>query len=110
MWEELTFQIQGSEGIYTVTFSREGTNLTAICSCPAGEYGMHCKHRIALMQGDTSAIISKNKGDIKKVLDMVKGSDIEEILADVIKIGKQLEELQERFTKKKKELARKLND
>jgi uncharacterized Zn finger protein len=110
MSEKLIFQVKGTEGNYTVTFSREGTNLTTTCTCPAREHEMHCKHRIALMWGDPSAIISKNKEDVKKVLEMVKGSDVEEILGDVLRIEKQLEQLQEELTKKKKKLARKMHD
>ena len=41
---------------------------------------------------------------------MVKGSDIEEVLEDVVKIEKQLEELQEEFSEKKKKLAGKMHD
>ena len=108
--DHLKFFVKGSEGNYTVTFSKQGNNLTALCTCPAVEYGTHCKHRIALMKGDSSIILSDNKEDILKLQDMVRGTDVEEALNDYLETEKELEKLQEEFSKKKKKLARKMMD
>jgi uncharacterized Zn finger protein len=45
--EEICFLVQGSaEEPYKVTFRKKGNNLSAYCTCPAGENGQYCKHRI----------------------------------------------------------------
>ena len=49
--------VEGSTGTpYVVKFSREGDSLKTVCSCPAGEKRTHCKHRIALLSGDLTAV------------------------------------------------------
>lgn len=37
--------IGSSENPYEVNFIRRGNNLSAHCTCPAGENGQYCKHR-----------------------------------------------------------------
>ncbi len=41
---------------------------------------------------------------------MVRGTDVEEALNDYLETEKELEKLQEEFSKKKKKLARKMMD
>ena len=108
--DELEFKVQGNEGEYLVSFRREQNNLTAFCTCEAGEHGLHCRHRIALMTGDDSMIISPNKNDITKLLAMVKGSDVEGVLGDVLRLESELEVLKKELTKQKHKLARKMID
>jgi len=108
--DELKFKVRGNEGDYLVSFKRSGNNLTATCTCDAAAYGMHCRHRILLMTGDSSIIISKNKDDIGKLLEMIKEADVEEALKDVLETQKQLEALEKEFSNKKKKLARKMSD
>ena len=73
----IKFLIQGSqEDPYRVDFSMNGTSLTAHCSCPAGENGMYCKHRIRILCGDDEGIVSGNKEDIKLVIENLKNSTL----------------------------------
>jgi len=81
MTDRLEFLVQGgSLQPYTVAFWRDGDNLTSSCTCMAGIRGTYCKHRIALLEGDYSAVVSDNKDDFSKLQEMVKGSDVEEPL------------------------------
>ena len=41
-------------GSYTVTIEGKAGRVQMHCSCPAAENGQHCKHRIALVEGDSS--------------------------------------------------------
>jgi len=50
--DSVSFSVQGSAPEpYHVLFRRNGANLSAYCTCPAGENGMYCKHRIRILQG-----------------------------------------------------------
>ena len=67
--ELVSFLVQGSAPEpYHVLFRRNGANLSAYCTCPAGENGMHCKHRIRILQGLAEGIVSENVADVQKVL------------------------------------------
>ena len=66
--EEITFLVQGSAiDPYRVTFTKNKNNLNAFCTCPAGENGQYCKHRLAILGGDVSAITSKNELEVETV-------------------------------------------
>lgn len=75
---KLTFKVQGSAPEpYVLEFWREGDNLSSSCTCPAGENGMYCKHRLNLIAGDISSLVSKNKNDADILKKMVQGTDVE---------------------------------
>jgi uncharacterized Zn finger protein len=60
--EETYFIVQGSaDEPYKVTFRRKGNNLSAYCTCPAGENGQYCKHRFRILAGCDDGIVSENK-------------------------------------------------
>lgn len=79
--EKIKFSVQGSaEEPYIITFTKEGLNLNAYCTCPAGENGLYCKHRFRILDGLTENIISNNLQDVQKVLSWLPGTDIETAL------------------------------
>ena len=66
---------------YAVTFTREGTNLRTSCTCPAGQKGIHCKHRLSLLAGDLSSIVGEVPADIgAQLAALLPGSDVERVL------------------------------
>lgn len=67
--DEISFEVQGSAPEpYLVTFVRRSpTNLSAYCSCPAGENGQYCKHRFAILDGAENSLVSSNASDIQIV-------------------------------------------
>ena len=66
--EEIFFLVQGSaEEPYKVTFRKTGNNLSAYCTCPAGENGQHSKHRMNILRGITSGIVSGNEAKVQVV-------------------------------------------
>lgn len=74
---ELVFQVKGSSAEpYEITFIKDGNSLTALCSCPAGQYGNFCKHRIAILDGNSSAIVSDNIDQAATVVDWLQGTDV----------------------------------
>lgn len=75
----LRFVVEGSNGDeYRVTLTRDATRANAFCICPAGENGQYCKHRIALLDGDISSLLSDNSADVESLKTFIRGSDLEE--------------------------------
>lgn len=74
----LEFSVEGSKGDhYLVIFERNGVNLNAFCTCQAGANGQYCKHRFALMDGDSSNLLRQNLGDMERLKAMMEGTDVE---------------------------------
>lgn len=67
---EYKFDIKSSSSdeIYTVTFKFD--NLISInCNCQAGSVKMLCKHRLNLMDGDTTSLV--NPSDVSTILEII---------------------------------------
>lgn len=74
---EKTFLVQGSSPEpYEVAFIKKGETVAVLCSCPAAQNGRHCKHRLALIDGDGTAIISDNQHELVGVLSWLEGTDL----------------------------------
>ncbi len=80
---ELTFLVKGSSADpYELTFIKDGDSLTALCSCPAGQYGNFCKHRMAILDGDGKAIVSDNADRVSTIVDWLQGTDVAAALSE----------------------------
>lgn len=109
--EEVTFHVQGSApDPYIVRFRKSGSNLTALCTCPAGGVGQCCKHRLRILEGNDEGIVSENARQVADVAAWLAGTDV----ANAIE---QLRHAEERFnvaktevSSLKKKLARALTD
>lgn len=108
---EIEFLVQGSAPEpYTVVFRRSGSNLTATCTCPAGFVGQYCKHRIRVIAGDATGIISSNVSAVPEIQNWVKGSDVEKALKELHLAEQQFEVAKKHVSNCKKRLARSLLD
>jgi len=108
----IEFLVQGSaEEPYRVTFIRKGQgNLSAYCTCPAGENGQYCKHRFRIMAREMTGIVSSNLGDVETVAAWIPGSDIERALHDVHSAEERLEIAKKSLSNSKRALARAMRD
>jgi hypothetical protein len=103
--DKAKFLVQGfQQEPYEVLIEKNGDNLTALCTCPAGLNGMHCKHRFEIFEGNMNRIISGNKSDVLKVMDWLRGTDVERFMHEV----KELEAIVEKNKKELKILKKKL--
>ena len=85
--KEINFLVLGSApDPYKVTFLKDGNNLKAFCTCPAGENGLYYKHRFGIMEGEGSmkGIVSENKEDVKFIFDWLPGTDVDEAYKEAI--------------------------
>lgn len=107
---ELTFQVKGSStDPYEVTFIKDGDSLTALCSCPAGQYGNYCKHRIAILEGDNTAIVSDNAYQAATVGNWLKGTDVAAALSEFRNIEETGDQAKSVLVAAKRKLARAMN-
>lgn len=75
-------RIEGSTGtLYAASFSRVGSNLKTSCTCPAGDKGIHCKHRLALFAGDLAQVRGDTRSDLaQQIAAMLDGTEVETAL------------------------------
>jgi uncharacterized Zn finger protein len=108
--DELTFQVKGSSPEpYELTFIKDGESLTALCSCPAGQYGNFCKHRIAILDGNSDAIVSDNAGQAAIVVTWLQGTDVAAALTEFRVIEASKESSKSALVAAKRKLARAMN-
>jgi len=108
--EELTFLVKGSATKpYEVTFIKDGNSLTALCDCPAGQFGNSCKHRIAIMDGDATAISGRNADQASRIVEWLAGTDVEAALTEMRQAEKDPEKTKADVANLKKKLAKAMN-
>jgi len=108
--EELIFSVKGSSPEpYEVTFIKDGSSLTALCTCPAGQFGSYCKHRIAILDGKSDSISSGNADQVSTVTEWLVGTDVEAALSELRAAEKTTECAKEDLAALKKKLARAMN-
>jgi len=106
-----TFRLQGSASLpYEVTFSREGANLTATCTCPAGLVGQYCKHRFNILDGALDAIVSNNENEVATVVGWLPGTDVEAAMSAVSAAELEVERAKKAASAAKKALAAAMRD
>ncbi len=110
--QKITFEVQGSatEPYEVVFVLRSPTNLSAYCSCPAGENGLYCKHRFAILDGIQKCIVSPNAGEVRIVQSWLPGTDVEQALLNTRNLEKEAAKIKKELSSAKKELARAMRD
>lgn len=108
--DELSFLVKGSAADpYEVTFIKDGDSLTALCTCPAGQFGNFCKHRIAILDGDAKAIVSDNANRVSTIVEWLKGTDVALALAEFRNVEQDGGASKSTLAAAKKKLARAMN-
>lgn len=81
-----TFLVQDESDVrYEVVFLRHSTgHLSAYCSCKPRQPGRYCDHRLRLLEGDTSQLISDNEAEVSVLQWWVTGSDLRQSVARVV--------------------------
>lgn len=105
--EIITFSVQGSgEEPYTVEFRKDGSNLSAYCTCPAGEVGQYCKHRFRILDGDSEGVVGGREQDVKMVATWLIGTDVEAAMLALAKAETIFEQAKKDVSALKKQVAR----
>ena len=114
---QISFLVQGSANEpYQVVFAKRGLNITAHCTCPAGQVGQYCKHRLDILKGDPSKlkIVSGNEPQVAIIQAWLLGTDVEAALNEVrhaeAEYEREVKKLKKILSGYKKKLARSLMD
>ena len=84
--EQLIFHVKGSSSdAYELTFIKDGASLTALCTCPAGQFGNSCKHRVGILDGNSASISGDNANQVATITQWLVGTDVEAALAELRK-------------------------
>lgn len=109
--DTLQFLVQGSaKEPYQVTFQKRGSNLSARCTCPAGENRQYCKHRFRILEGEADGIVSANADSVPVVVGWLTGTDVEVAMQAVLDAEQALEKAKASASKAKKALAAAMHD
>lgn len=110
--QEIRFDVQGSASEpYEVAFvKRSEKNLSAYCSCPAGQNGQYCKHRFNILAGVAKGIVSGNEVDVKTVQSWLPGTDIEAAIETMRDLEKKVETIKKALSLAKKDVAKAMRD
>ena len=110
--EEISFKVQGSasEPYETVFIKRTDTNLSAYCSCPAGQKGQYCKHRFSILDGLTKDITSNNIEQVETVQLWLPGTDLESALLKMRQLETEAMRIKKNLASAKKDVAKAMRD
>lgn len=104
--EQITFCVQGSSpDPYFVTFKRSD-GLYATCTCGAGAQNKACKHRLNILSGDDTGIVSDNKAYIATVRGWLEGTALARALQAVAEATAEQDAAKKRTDAAKKALDR----
>lgn len=103
----MKFMIRSSsgDGEYEVTLDGGANGFAFMCTCPAGTKGQVCKHRMNLIEGDDSDVISGSH-PVEALADALAGSAIVDALAQVYMLEGAVEAAKDELRKAKKVLSR----
>ncbi|WP_148222916.1 hypothetical protein [Paraburkholderia xenovorans] len=100
---EIMFHVQGSsDEPYEVVFRRQPVGFTASCTCVAGANGQSCKHRINLILGVTTDVVSGNISAIPLIQSWVSGSAYETAAAQLFQAEQEFEQVKKRVAQSRK--------
>jgi hypothetical protein len=104
--ETINFSVQGSaETPYEVSFIFDESKLNAFCTCPAGNGGMVCKHRLSILAGMKAGIVSTNIDQISNVVTWLRGSEIEKAMAALAAAEANFDDAKKQVSSAKKKLS-----
>ena len=106
--EQLNFVVLNSagDGQYNIAAYRSGREVRMTCECEAGANGQHCKHRLALLWGDVTALSSANPGDVATLNTWLSGTPLEAALSEVAALEREAEVVRKRLSQAKKRLGK----
>jgi hypothetical protein len=80
---------------YNIQLKFSDSHFTIFCNCQAGIFGKLCKHKVGLLDGDSSILFDKTDVEIlKQIYELVNKSRYREMISSYNILKKQTEEAQ----------------
>ena len=106
----LKFIVRGSKGDeYEIIAEKSQTSLRISCTCAAGMQGTWCGHRLALIGGDTSSLLSGSEEDMKSLREMLTGTLLERRYALICQLEQDKSTIDLKLKAERKALGREMN-
>jgi len=100
-----------SNETYDVTLKNVNGIISLKCTCQAGMYGMICKHRTDLLNGDISSLLNLSDGKVvEEFLNSIEKGKIENLFTELRDVEKEIEKLNKKKSQLKKEIANKMSE
>ena len=107
--ETIIKAISSSGEPYDVYFEFSENKFKVHCNCPAGIYGKLCKHKIGLLDGDSSLLFNKTDYEVlEQIHEVVKKSKYIEIISSYNSIKREIEVAQKKEKKLKEQIEQSL--
>jgi hypothetical protein len=101
------FSIRGSSPEpYVVVFKAGSARLTASCTCQAGQQQQACKHRVGILEGDITELVSENPDEVKLVAAALAGTELQRTLQTVMEGEQAVTAAKAQLTAAKRMLSR----
>lgn len=93
-------------------FRREGSNMTATCSCTPEEREGLCPHRLAVLLGDTAdlTLLEGDPRDLADVATLLKGTDIEKALETLVEADRMMQQASRGYHQAKEQMIKAMKD
>ena len=105
---KIAFRIQGSspEPYEVVVEQAPDERVFVTCTCPAGQRGQLCKHRVNILTGDESGLVDAKPEEIATVQTWIKGTELEQTLENLEQLDNQAARIKAELASMKKKAAR----
>jgi hypothetical protein len=111
MEKRIRVNSSSNDGTYTVVFKFDNDFITINCDCQAGLVKMLCKHRLNLVDGDTSALTDKSDSIVlDEVLKLLDKNRFTGLFNELNTIEKELKRLDTLKKKLRKEIGLKISN
>jgi len=96
----------GGDTPYKVDFIFDNDRLIIKCNCPAGRFGKFCKHKWGLVKGNYDLLYDENQDEqLEKINDWIQSSQYLDLIFEMSKAQKKVDEAEENFKQIKKKAA-----
>ena len=111
MIQKISVKSSSSETTYTVTFELDNNILKVHCDCQAGIYGKLCKHKLNILEGNTSNLVDINDyNELTDILSKVNNSEFATHNNSIKETDNEIKKLNNKKKKLKKELEKMLSN
>ena len=105
--EIATFLVSGSgPKPYQVEFVKDDAGLKVYRNCLAGTHGSHCKHRINILAGDSSGVVSDVDDKFELISKWLYGTGLESALKELLSAQKEKPLDKKRVAKAKRAISK----